>query len=194
MIGNYVSVSRQNGVVLIFALLILLILGLIASSAIELLSRQQQIVSNHQIAVRQKLDASNALLMCERQLEARFAHFSFHQQEVPQRIFVRDTQSNAEAGELVIDWHDENLWARHAIDIQSHATADDSNLAQCLFVLISTPLSNAVTDMNLMADADSGARARQLGRFHFRVFARIVTLDHQVPSMLTSDYIIYQSG
>lgn len=188
---------RQSGVILIFALIILLVLGLIASTTLELLSRQQQIVSNHQLAMQQKQLAKNALLLCEQQLEASFSRYRFHQQELPANILLREQNAGAsDAGAFLIDWQDESLWAQYAssADISMGNKLHNISAAECLFVLVSTPFSANQMELNLMADAESGARTRRSGQYHFRVFARLLSSDKQVPSLLASDYIIFHPG
>lgn len=188
---------KQQGVIIIYALVILLILGLIAATTLELLARQQQLVSNHELAFLEKLDGNNALLLCERQLETVFSGFQFHQQELPAHVQLRPPEyAAADAGSFLIDWRDESNWTANAINLElpQQNTVGSSNRAQCLFVLIATAADNSTLQSNVMADAERGARTRQLGSFHFRVFARLVDEENHVSSLLASDFFIFHSS
>lgn len=197
MNGSLAKCKIQNGVVLIYALVILLILSLVAETTVALLAKQQQIVSNYMIAVQRKYDSHNALLVCEQQLEATLASLRFHQNERPAAIMVRqDEFPMADPGEFVIDWRDETKWLRYGFpaDIPQTRIAPHVTTAECLFVLISAPFNEMDLAMNLMADAEQGARVSQTGYYHFRVFARLKAGEDQVVSVLASDYLIHQSG
>ncbi len=175
--------QRQQGVVLVIALMILLMLGFLASSSLNSTILQEKMVSSLNDDNRAFQGAESALAFCEKQIDG--LRFAIDIEAMP------DVHHQAEAVSAFGErwWQDTQFWLHHGMAVEELAFADDEQAGalvqapQCYVELLNTSSSqqqgmqsfyayHAGVD-DVMADS-SGDAQRAAGVYHFRITARSV--------------------